>query len=430
MILQLALSILLLFMTVTIIVLAIYLAKSRDCLIAKESLPSEFIFDNEPNILDLQKIQSCKFGSDGIYSIIDTPLYLKHGISLYSDPKLNKLTEEEIIDQMNKLDGYQFKFSITDIISMSKEAIQKNKNDPLFSKEIKMHLQDIVEYLKHNSSDIEMQNLLNELTKIGQYVDDLINDIHEVKTKTTNIYSKFINWVKFIISKGGGLDAILDSIRPVIKQQFYLDLISLSTVNTNDNSSGECSLPPYQLWQKCPDNTIPTGSQGYKNQYCNKWYQKFSGTLLCSSTGNTKSFDTLDSCKKIANAINQFKKIDYIFDDSNSYKTEMIKLIVHAIQNSVAGVPQANAVAQILSSIFHRFLKDYRQVENIYADLQDVCLAFSCPNDSCEFDPKYVKTILSRQCSLQNPETCPKILPTLQLSNNKSNNGIGNFGYF
>jgi hypothetical protein len=429
----------LLFLTIiVIIILSVYLSKC-DAQIATlaptniiYSLLSEFIYNNQPNVLDLQKIQSCKFDPNGNYYISNSPIYLKDGLLLYSDPKLEQISEKDIMNKLDQSDTYKFKYSIQDILSMKIDTIKNNKNDPIFSQDIKMHLQDITEYLKHNSSDEEIQDILNNMKKIGQYVDNLINDINDIKIKTTNIYSKFINWVKFIISRGGGLDAILESIRPTIKQQFYLDMISLSTKNANNYSSGQCSLPPYQLWQKCPDNTIPTGSQGYKNQYCNKWYQKFSGTLLCSSSSSTSSFDTLDSCKKIANAIKNFKNIDAIFNDPNSYKSEIIKLIVHAIQTSISGIPQAVIVTNILTSIFHNFLQTYQQIEGILADLQDVCNSFSCANDSCQFDPIYVKTILSRQCSLNDNSSCPpsnqQLLSTLQL--NKKYSGIGNFAYF
>jgi len=407
-----------LILSVCLLVVFISLYASTSCKKYPIGFSPEFSRDAHPEMLDLSKIQSCKFDASGNYKL-SGPVTFPSGIFVYNDQS-TAVTPQDISGGAG---GYVYKYTIDDLVKLGKEDLQKIIHDPTLRSDVQAHMQEIQAYLKDNASATDVRDVYAHLENIMTYLDDqthdFINNVHDFK----DMVSKYIQWIKFILSKGGGAGAVLKNLRPAIKQQFYINMLALSATPNGDTvNSGTCSLAPYSMWQTCPDGYAPIGSLGYKEKDspCTHWYQRFSGSLLCGKTANAR-FDTLGKCQKIQ------KWYTFIHSQENpklltlsdhpeiTGLREEIASVISEVLQVMDSVPKVQVASGVIRAIYNKHLSTVEQIHDILLDMVDVCQSFSAcePGKTCDFKAADVQKVISRSCTEGNTECATPTTPVM-----------------
>lgn len=403
----------------------------------KIGFDKKFSVKNKSNELDLITLQSCNFDKDGNYLLTNLPTLFPNGIMLFKDPNL--IDDINLKDITNISENH---IPLQEILSYNEDILQKKTPDEIkkIMQDINEYMENIAEYLKQNSSDEIMKKVYIKLQQIIQYINDTSQKIDSISTDIETIGDKIKHWVKFIISSHGGLNILFEIVRPQIKQGLYLKIMSeISDQNSSQNSSvpflnDACTLPPYILWQKCPPDSIPIGSKGYKTESCKNWYQKFSGSLLCqkidSDMGiNITNSKTFNDIIKVYKLYNNIQNIENKIQNLKTLNPLISELIADAIIY-IDKFPKVQLARSLLVSFYSKFLDTFKDIENIFFDLLDVCNTLNCNKLQCTIDLNKVSEMLKRKCTDINCGTDKVNLTTKNMKNMKNikNDNIGYLG--
>ena len=380
---------------ITIVCLVYIFAHKCDCkkVLQKYQVGfnSEYSVEGDPETLKLSTLQPAAFLFNGdTWVLEDKPVIFPKGIKIKMDAALTPISSKEIEDDMSNTKDK--KENILSLITTINEITQDKSIDDmrkdlsdLIIRSTQHYVQLITSFLAENTSaKAKWGEVLDYLYAWLQiYVEGKKGKLPPVP-EVPDI-GEIYDWLKYSITKVGGLSAILKRFQKRIKH----DLIQ-SIANSNDDyryidpeaekiPSGKCSFYPLSWWQSCPNGTKPVGNRGWsdekneKGEYvnaCNKWYQYWSGELLCSPYATNYKLPVRGTCLKIIDAASLLENNDVI---------KIISISLSTILGALSVFPQVDAVLKTITAIFTLALPYVKgNYDWLLKDLKDVCYNFMC----------------------------------------------------
>lgn len=365
-------------------------------------LPKQFLYNNDPTTIDiatLSQSSNYKQEDDGSrdYVISNNPIYLANGLKIHLDEALVSVNNGAIPSVINDLSSDDTKTTITSLDGLvtNLKQIKTNTSNVDSSRDsIDHYIELITNFLGSNpDADTNWKATLKLLGDVRQIIDikdweqlgdvkPLLADIENQANKlTVPSMDDIYNYLKFTITKLGGMSAILHRFQHRIKWDMIQSIANndpnYRTVPTGSTpvASGKCTFYPLSWWQNCPEGTIPVGSRGYNKDpaqsACHKWYQRLSGELLCGTVQNQYQYPiNAKHCKSIITAGEAL---------SNPNVQNILSVSLSTILSTLSLIPQLSATIKSITAIFKLAMPyvkgDYTWLLD---DLKDVCYNYIC----------------------------------------------------
>lgn len=380
-------------------------------------LPKQFLYNNDPSTIDIATLsQSSNYQQeeDGSrdYVISKNPIYLANGLKIHLDEALVSVNNGAIPSAINDMAPDDDKTTITSLNGLVTNLKQINNNTSNVESSrdsIDHYIELITNFLGSNpDADTNWKATLKLLGDVRQIIDikdweqlgtvkPLLTDIENQANKlTVPSMDDIYNYLKFTITKLGGMSAILHRFQHRIKWDMIQSIANndpnYRTVpsKTTPIPSGKCTFYPLSWWQNCPEEgQIPVGSRGYNKDpaqsACHKWYQRLSGELLCGKVDNQYEHPINGKhCKSIIEAGEAL---------SNPNVQKILSVSLSTILSTLSLIPQLSATIKSITAIFKLAMPyvkgDYTWLLD---DLKDVCYNYICPETTAlDLDPKQNK---------------------------------------
>lgn len=367
-------------------------------------LPKQFLYNNDPSTIDIASLsQSSNYQkeNDGSrdYVISKNPIYLANGLKIHLDEALVSVNNEGIPSAINDMasdDDNKTSITTLDGLVTNLQQIKTNPSNVDSSREsIDHYIELITNFLGSNpDADTNWKATLKLLGDVRQIIDikdwnqvvavkPLLADIENQANKlTVPSMDDIYNYLKFTITKLGGMSAILHRFQHRIKWDMIQSIANndpnyrVIPSKTTPIPSGKCTFYPLSWWQNCPEEgQIPVGSRGYNKDpaqsACYKWYERLSGELLCAKVDNQYEHPINGKhCKSIIEAGEAL---------SNPNVQKILSVSLSTILSTLSLIPQLSATIKSITAIFKLAMPyvkgDYTWLLD---DLKDVCYNYIC----------------------------------------------------